>query len=305
MNRLPSSLLLAVLVGVGGCSVPHRVPEVGDLPLIHKIDIQQGNVVTQEMLSQLQVGMEKNKVLFVMGTPVIKDTFHANRWDYLYLHKQGRKDTERRHVILYFEDDRLARIDGDVRPHAGPMEPIPRENRQVLVPNQYKPGFVSRIVSKLPFVKDEVTPDIPKKPVEKTVETIAEKAGAAKSGTEEQAEAMAVEPEKPGFFRRIFSKSESETPETAQTKPAPATTAKSEPASGESKTSTEAKPAAAKPEDGEQVAQHKTESAGEPEYGNVMNRGPVVSEPPTPDGDGGESPDEGMPDGPMAPPSPY
>jgi outer membrane protein assembly factor BamE len=301
MNRLPSSLLLAVLVGIGGCSVPHRVPEVGDLPLIHKIDIQQGNVVTQEMLSQLQVGMEKNKVLFVMGTPVIKDTFHSNRWDYLYLYKQGRKDTERRHVVLYFEDDRLARIDGDVRPHAGPMEPIPRENRQVLVPNQYKPGFVSRIVNKLPFVKNEETPDIPKKPVE----TIAEKAGVAKSGTEEQAEAMAVEPEKPGFFRRIFSKSESETPETTETKPAPATTAKSEPAPEQPKTSAEAKPAAEKPEDDGKVAQHKTEPASEPDYGNVMNRGPVISEPTAPAGDGGESPDEGMPDGPMAPPSPY
>ena len=284
MNRLASFLLLAVFIGAGGCSVPHRMPEVGDLPIVHKIDIQQGNVVTQEMLSQLQVGMEKNKVLFVMGTPVIKDTFHANRWDYLYVYKPGRKDAERRHIVLYFEDDKLARIEGDVRPSPGPMEPIMRENRQVVVPNPYHPGFVSRMIKKLPFVKnEEATPDIPKKPVAATV--------ASKSAAEDD-DTTAVEPEKPSFFKRIFSKSEPEAPTPA---PASEKTAKSEPPA-ETKSPTTAKSA----DEPTKAEDKDTTKSAEPEYGNIMNRGPVLDSPGAP-GD-----DEGSADpGPMPPPPPH
>lgn len=82
----------------------------------HKIDIQQGNYVTQEMVSKLKPGMTKSQVRFILGSPLLTDAFHASRWDYVYrLEKEG-KVTEERKLAVYFEDDKLKRIEGDVVP---------------------------------------------------------------------------------------------------------------------------------------------------------------------------------------------
>jgi len=82
---------------------------------VYKIDVRQGNLVTQEMLDQIEYGMPARKVRFVLGTPLIKDVFHANRWDYLYSFKSGRQQAEQRLITLIFdESDNLTRIEGDV-----------------------------------------------------------------------------------------------------------------------------------------------------------------------------------------------
>ncbi len=82
----------------------------------YKMDIQQGNVVTSKMMLQLRPGMSKSQVRFIMGTPLIQDTFHGNRWDYFYqMRKQG-KIIEQRRVILDFENEALLRVRGDVIP---------------------------------------------------------------------------------------------------------------------------------------------------------------------------------------------
>lgn len=78
------------------------------------MDIQQGNVVTSKMMLQLRPGMTKSQVRFIMGTPLIQDTFHAERWDYFY---QMRKDgviIEQRRVILDFDKQLLVKVRGDV-----------------------------------------------------------------------------------------------------------------------------------------------------------------------------------------------
>lgn len=80
------------------------------------MDIQQGNVVTSKMMMQLRPGMTKSQVRFIMGTPLIQDSFHSNRWDYFYQMRQEGKIVEQRRVILEFEDDALARVRGDVIP---------------------------------------------------------------------------------------------------------------------------------------------------------------------------------------------
>lgn len=87
-----------------------------NLPSIkpYKMDIQQGNVVTSKMMMQLRPGMTKSQVRFVMGTPLIADSFHANRWDYLYRMVKEGKIIEQRHVILDFENDLLKGVRGDV-----------------------------------------------------------------------------------------------------------------------------------------------------------------------------------------------
>ena len=68
-------------------------------------------MITPEMLENLKVGMTTNQVRFVLGSPQLTDPFHPDRWDYLYSLRQDGKETERKHLILYFEGDTLSRID--------------------------------------------------------------------------------------------------------------------------------------------------------------------------------------------------
>lgn len=77
----------------------------------HKIDIQQGNVVSEEQLSQLQIGMNWRQVRQIMGTPMLTDPFHQNRWDYYYSMRPGRDPIERYRATLYFEGETLQRIE--------------------------------------------------------------------------------------------------------------------------------------------------------------------------------------------------
>ncbi len=80
---------------------------------VHTIDIQQGNVIDDEAVAQLKLGMTKRQVNFIMGTPLIQDPFHRDRWDYVYTLRPGNqsKITERDRVTLFFEHGRLSRIE--------------------------------------------------------------------------------------------------------------------------------------------------------------------------------------------------
>ena len=90
----------------------------------YKMDIQQGNVVTSEMLLKLRPGMSKSQVQFIMGTPLLVDSFHTNRWDYFYqLSKQGKIVNQRR-VILDFDGDVLAKVRGDVVPKGADIDSV-------------------------------------------------------------------------------------------------------------------------------------------------------------------------------------
>ena len=114
-------MLIAV---VSGCSsVPRIINE-------YKIDVQQGNVLTQEMVSQLRPGLSKDQVRFVLGTPMLMDIFHAKRWDYVYrLQKGNTGEVEMRKFSVYFDaDDKLVRVTGDVTP-AQPTDVTETENR--------------------------------------------------------------------------------------------------------------------------------------------------------------------------------
>ncbi|ODT63500.1 MAG: hypothetical protein ABS69_21340, partial [Nitrosomonadales bacterium SCN 54-20] len=96
-------ITLAVLLLAGCSSVPS---------LLYKIEIQQGNVITQEMVNKLKPGMTRSQVRFALGSPMINDAFHENRWDYLYRFEQRGKLVEQRKLTIFFEDDHLVRIDG-------------------------------------------------------------------------------------------------------------------------------------------------------------------------------------------------
>ena len=79
---------------------------------VHKIDVQQGNVITQEMFEKLKIGMEKTRVERLLGTPLVVDPFHRDRWDYVYSYRAGDTDEKQSaHLTLYFEADKLSKID--------------------------------------------------------------------------------------------------------------------------------------------------------------------------------------------------
>lgn len=89
----------------------------------YKIDIQQGNAVTQEMVAKLKPGMTPAQVRFALGTPLVVDPFRTNRWDYVYRMEKAGKLMETRRITVVFEDDKLKGIEGDVT--ALPERPKP------------------------------------------------------------------------------------------------------------------------------------------------------------------------------------
>lgn len=93
---------------------------LGALPgCIYRASLSQGNLLKQEDLDQVEVGMTRNQVRFLLGTPMVDDPFHANRWDYVYYLRVGRKKaTFKRWVSIYFENEVVSRIvDGqELRP---------------------------------------------------------------------------------------------------------------------------------------------------------------------------------------------
>ena len=85
-------------------------------PGVYKINVEQGNIVTQEMVDQLKPGMNRRQVRFVLGTPLIEDTFNQNRWDYLYVKRNGMKVLNESRLTVEFDGDTLVRIYGDLVP---------------------------------------------------------------------------------------------------------------------------------------------------------------------------------------------
>ena len=92
-------------------------------------------MLNEEMLARLSPGMEKRKVRFVLGTPMLIDTFNQDRWDYIFTYSRGGRTTEQRQITLFFEDDRLMRIEGDVYRGDGARESTGGETL-VLVPEE-------------------------------------------------------------------------------------------------------------------------------------------------------------------------
>ncbi|TDN57054.1 outer membrane protein assembly factor BamE (lipoprotein component of BamABCDE complex) [Azoarcus indigens] len=107
-SSLPCALIAAVLVTA--CSVDTIVNKVNP----YKIDVRQGNYVDQAMVSQLKKGMTRDQVRFVLGSPLVVDVFRKDRWDYVYRFKPGKAEAEQRIISVYFVDDRLDHVEGDV-----------------------------------------------------------------------------------------------------------------------------------------------------------------------------------------------
>lgn len=109
MNRAIFALFLPVLLTA--CS---STPEIPSLLTPYRIDVRQGNHVTQEMVAQLKPGQSRDQVRFILGTPLVADPFHAERWDYVYRFQPGHGEAQQRRITVFFSDDKLSRIAGDV-----------------------------------------------------------------------------------------------------------------------------------------------------------------------------------------------
>ncbi len=110
---MPSRFLLALIIVttalLNGCSYLKY-------PDLHKVTVQQGNIVNQEMIDQLRPGMTRSQVRYIFGTPLLMDTFDQDRWDYYYNIKRPGKEELREKVTIFFDGDKLTHFSGDYLP---------------------------------------------------------------------------------------------------------------------------------------------------------------------------------------------
>ena len=102
--KLKNFTALFICIFIASCS----------LPKTYEVVIAQGNLVDQEMIDKLEVGMTESQVKFVMGTPLISDTFYPNRWDYFTSVTQGENTYTNQKITLFFEDNKLLRWEGEI-----------------------------------------------------------------------------------------------------------------------------------------------------------------------------------------------
>jgi outer membrane protein assembly factor BamE len=109
ISRLTCLLLAATVPFLAGCSYLKY-------PNVHKLTILQGNIINQKMIDQLRPGLTRSQVRFIMGTPLIADTFSQSRWDYYYsIRFPGGQEMQER-VSIYFLEDKLSYFTGDYLP---------------------------------------------------------------------------------------------------------------------------------------------------------------------------------------------
>lgn len=115
MKQIALLLAIATPLSLTGCQTI-----LNNLPGVYSIDIEQGNMIDQSMVDQLRPNMTKRQVLYIMGSPMLADSFHERRWDYLYSDQPGGEARMQKRVSLYFNGDNLIGVQGDFRPSAQP-----------------------------------------------------------------------------------------------------------------------------------------------------------------------------------------
>lgn len=89
---------------------------------VYRMDIQQGNVLDAEQIDQVEVGMTRSQVRFLLGTPMVMDSFNPDRWDYVYRLQRGHKrHVDKRHLVVWFESDKVTRVEE--------LIPVPRKTQ--------------------------------------------------------------------------------------------------------------------------------------------------------------------------------
>lgn len=110
MRRLTPVLSVLAAVGLSGCAALQRTDSFVGLITPYRIDIVQGNAVTKEQAAQVKPGMTRLQVRDVMGTPLLADPFHTDRWDYLFTLRRPGAEAQRRSVVVFFDGDVVKEI---------------------------------------------------------------------------------------------------------------------------------------------------------------------------------------------------
>ncbi|MCG6861329.1 MAG: outer membrane protein assembly factor BamE [Chromatiaceae bacterium] len=155
MQKVLTYLVICATLTAAGCSTPKKQPDyktsaLDKLPFVYKMTVQQGNIITDEMVDRLEPGMTKSQVRFLLGTPMLTDLFHSNRWDYTYTVRRGHNEMKLTRLTLFFRDDSLVQVQGDLRPD--PNRAAQREPADLLVsvPDwEDKRGLLAKTASKL------------------------------------------------------------------------------------------------------------------------------------------------------------
>jgi outer membrane protein assembly factor BamE len=142
--------ILSILPLMTGCS------SWDNFSLVHTPDIEQGNIITPEMITLLEPGMSKRQVQFALGTPMLVDVFHQQRWDYLFSVKRRNEPAEIKRYSLYFEGDHLARFGGDIEPAVASESNQEKKELIVSVPDYDGDlGILEKLWYSLGFGKNE------------------------------------------------------------------------------------------------------------------------------------------------------
>jgi outer membrane protein assembly factor BamE len=160
MQKVLINLAVGATLALAGCAGSENKPQYRNsalekLPFVYKMTVQQGNIVTEEMVDRLEPGMTQNQVRFLLGTPMLTDLFHTNRWDYTYTIRRGHGDMELTRLTLFFEENNeqeyvLTQVVGDLRPD--PQRAATRDPGEMLVsvPDwEDDRGFLSRAAAKV------------------------------------------------------------------------------------------------------------------------------------------------------------
>ena len=120
---------LLLLPFLAACS---SAPQITNYLSPYRIDVRQGNFVTQEMVAQLKPGLSREQVRFILGSPLVADMFHVERWDYVYRFQPGRGEPQQRRLAVFFQDNKLTRVTGDVVAEDGSAAEVPKTAAQVI-----------------------------------------------------------------------------------------------------------------------------------------------------------------------------
>jgi len=108
--KIPALIILLLTTALAGCGAASSFI----FPGVYRIDIPQGNIITQELIDQLRPGLNKRQVTFILGTPLIRDTFDQDRWDYVYSYQPGGGERSQERLTVYFDENgELTHFTGD------------------------------------------------------------------------------------------------------------------------------------------------------------------------------------------------
>ena len=156
MRKSFFSICLLISLSLTSCSTI-----LNNLPGVYSLEIQQGNIITQEMVDQLRPGMSKRQVLFIMGSPMLDNFFHKNRWDFLYSAHPDGSDKIQQEVSLFFDNDQIVGVQGDFKPSSTPVAKVSNETTVEIPKRDLDKTLWEKITGLLGISNLEATPPSP------------------------------------------------------------------------------------------------------------------------------------------------